>query len=201
MLLDLLDHVMSSFACWFTESIEPSMNKRCRTYCVRATFLASVAFLGPGLTTTAFGQTRPVSMDFSPGVHVYAYDGLEHKSEEHYTNLCKVVLKEFNLHADSISIMLVFLDSALQERLIKNNPARFQAAQWYGVCIKPALILMAGEDESDDTFMHEFMHSLYHRGLIFRNVQPAEIHPLIDMNEGLLLGSKSYLEYLKTRPR
>ena len=177
------------------------MNMKCRSYCARAAFLVSLAFLSLGWTTTAVGQTRPVSVDFPPGVHVYAYDGLEHKSAEHYTNLCKVVLKEFNLSTDSISVMLIFLDSGLRERLIYNNPSRFQSAQWYGVCIKPALIMMAGEDESDDTFMHEYMHSLYHLGLLFRDVQPAEIHPLIDMNEGLLLGSKSYLEYLKTRPR
>jgi hypothetical protein len=173
----------------------------CSSYLSRLILLFSLAFFGRTVNNGALGQTRPVSMDFSPGVHIYAYDGLQHKSAEHYTNLCKVVRKEFGLPTDSIAVMLVFLDAGLQEKLANNNPARFHTAQWYGVCIKPALIMMTGEDESDDTFMHEYMHALYHQGLLFRNVQPADVHPLIDLNEGLLLGSKSYLEYLKARPR
>jgi hypothetical protein len=143
---------------------------------------------------------HPRSLDFSPGVHVYAYDGAAHRSAEHYENLCRIVMTEFGLPTDSISVALVFVDAKLQEKLNTNNRERFQSLSWYGVCISPSLIIMLGEDESDDTFMHEYLHSLNHRGLLFTDIRPIEVHHLIEINEGLLLGSRSYLEYLKTKP-
>jgi hypothetical protein len=151
----------------------------------------------------AQSPVRPVSLDFSPGVHLYSYDGAEHRSAAHYLRLCEVVLKEFNvaLPVDSVLVILVFVDSETQERLSRNNLVRFQYMHWYGVSIEPALILMDGGEESDDTFMHEYMHLLHHQGRLFRDTSGGGAHLLIKLNEGLLLGSKSYLEYLKTRPR
>jgi len=170
-----------------------------RAMCIH--FVSGVLLLCSYCGRTSAQATTPLSLSDKPGVHIHAYDNGTHKSSAHYENLCKIVLKEFGLPLDSIRVNLVFVDEDLQNQLNGHNPLRFQATHWYGICLKPSLIIMLGEEESDDTFMHEYMHSLYNRGLLFRNVHPADLHPLIEMNEGLLLGSKSYLEYLKTNPR
>ena len=141
----------------------------------------------------------PGSFSTGWGVHIHAYDGREHKSEEHYENLCRVVMDEFGITNDSVSVNLIFVDSELKDKLNHNNPDRFYSPSWVGVFIKPTLIFMLGEEESDDTFLHEFMHSLHYRGLLFSNVDESDVHQLIHVNEGLLMGSRSYLEYLKTK--
>lgn len=162
--------------------------------------VVAVLVLGAMQNSAALAQMpRPLSLPAGPGVHVFAYDGRAHKSAEHYNALCRVVLKEFGIHEDSLCVTLVFVDADLQEKLNDNNPDRFVVKSWYGVSIKPGLIMMLGEDESDDTFLHEFMHLLVHRGVLFQDIAPSEVHHVIEMNEGLLLGSKSYLEFLKAK--
>jgi hypothetical protein len=148
----------------------------------------------------AFAQYHvPLSLPSSPGIHVHAYDGRPHKSSEHYEHLCRVVLKEFGIHLDTLALNLVFVDMKLQGTLNALNRDRFRGKRWVGVFIKPMLIIMLGEEESDGTFLHEFMHALHHRGLLFSDTEESDVHGLINLNEGLLLGSKSYLEYLKTQ--
>jgi hypothetical protein len=150
--------------------------------------------------TPAFTQNHaPLSLPSSPGIHVHAYDGRPHKSPEHYEHLCRVVLEEFGIHLDTLALNLVFVDMELQGTLNALNRDRFRGKRWVGVFIKPMLIIMLGEEESDGTFLHEFMHALHHRGLLFTDTEESDVHGLINLNEGLLLGSRSYLEYLKTQ--
>jgi hypothetical protein len=148
------------------------------------------------------GQTfLPESLDASPGVHLYTHDGLEHRSSSHYATLCRIVNAEFGIKVDSLSVHVVFIDQETRDRMRTNNPTRFREQDWLGAFIQPSLILILGEEESDDTFMHEYMHMLRSHGLLFPDAQPSSVHTLIDWNEGLLLGSKAYLDYLKTRPK
>jgi hypothetical protein len=142
---------------------------------------------------------QPLSLSATPGIHIHAYDNRPHKSPEHYEHLCRVVLGEFGIHIDTLSLHLVFVDMELQGTLNALNRDRFHGRRWVGVFIKPMLIIMLGEEESDGTFLHEFMHVLHHRGLLFNDTDEADVHTLININEGLLLGSRSYLEYLKTQ--
>ena len=150
----------------------------------------------------AYGQsTYPLSLPQTAGVHVFVYDNLEHKSTEYYNALFSVVLKEFGVPTDTIpSVDLIFIDQDLRGVLNGNNARRFGSADWCGAFIKPSLIIMLGEEESDDTFMHECMHYLQQQGRLFQDVHSAAVHQMIDRNEGLLLGSKSYLEFLKKKP-
>ncbi len=151
------------------------------------------------LAAPAQAQIHPVSLDTGPGVHIHAYDNRPHHDALHYENLCRVVLKEFNVHLDTLSLNLVFVDGTVQRRLNALNRDRFHNKQWVGVFIKPMLIIMLGEEESDGTFLHEFMHALNNEGLLFADeTQEDSVHELIRVNEGLLLGSESYLRYLKT---
>jgi hypothetical protein len=161
-----------------------------------ASVLVGLLLLGSG---SGSGQSNlPKSLDFSRGVHIKAYDGKRHRGADHYEQLCRVVNKEFGLPDDSVCVNLVFVDQALRQSLNANNPVRFQSADWCGAYIRPYMILMLGEEESDDTFMHEYMHALQVRGVLFKNVPFSAVHQLIDMNEGLLMGSRSYLEFLKS---
>jgi len=144
-------------------------------------------------------HSQPLSLATQSGIHIHAYDDREHKSAEHYEHLCGVVFREFGIRVDTLSINLVFVDAKLQRTLNALNRDRFRGRRWVGVFIKPMLIIMLGEEESDGTFLHEFMHALHHRGLLFSDAEEADVHSLININEGLLLGSCSYLEYLKTR--
>ena len=162
-------------------------------------FSVLVALYAVGAASSFAQIARPLSLDPSPGIHVYSYDGKAHRSAEHYTALRRVVLQEFRLPEDSVSIDLVFIDPQLRETLYTNNRGRFQSAEWCGAFITPTLIFMLGDEESDDTFMHEYMHSLQDRGVLFHDVHASTVHQLIEKNEGLLLGSKSYLEYLKAK--
>lgn len=151
-----------------------------------------------GLPAHAQNQ-QPRSLSALPGIHIHAYDNREHKSTGHYEHLCSVVLGEFGINIDTLSLNLVFVDAELQRTLNALNRDRFHGQHWVGVFIKPMLIIMLGEEESDGTFLHEFMHALHHRGLLFNDTEEADVHSLININEGLLLGSRSYLEYLKTQ--
>jgi hypothetical protein len=141
-------------------------------------------------------SVEPRSLEVSSGVHVEQHDGNVHKSEAHYEALCQVVMHEFNVHLDTIAISLVFIGEDLRDNLSRNNHLRFQTKDWTGAYVPPSLIIMVGDEESDDTFMHEFMHYLNDRGLLFTNIPASRVHAAIEKSEGLLLGSKSYLQYL-----
>jgi hypothetical protein len=147
------------------------------------------------------GQTiKPRSASAGPGVHVRSYDGRAHMDSSYYNGLCRVVMHEFGIPTESLpSIDLVFVDRETQVKLTKGNAARFASADWTGAFIQPSLILMVGEEEADDTFMHEFMHALQQSGRLFSKVPFPSVHKVIEQNEGLLLGSKSYLEFLKRK--
>jgi hypothetical protein len=156
----------------------------------------------PGPGHQAAGQlTRPRTLSDAPGVHLYSYDGRSHRSTEYYTALRKIVQGEFQVQPDSSAIDVVFIDEELREELNNANPDRFEAADWSGAFISPCLILILGERESDDTFIHEYLHFLQTRGLIFQHSPQSILHQLITQDEGLILGSKSYLLFLKKRPR
>jgi hypothetical protein len=147
------------------------------------------------------GQPQPLSLGTGPGVHIRAYDNQPHHDAQHYEHLCRIVLKEFGVQLDTLSLNLVFVDGTIQRRLNALNRDRFHNKQWVGVYIKPMLIIMLGEEESDGTFIHEFMHALNNQGLLFAGESEEDsVHELIRVNEGLLLGSESYLEYLKALP-
>ena len=141
----------------------------------------------------------PASLNDAPGVHIRSYDGKSHHSEVYYAALRNVVLKEFHLPPDSSAINLVFIPEELRESLNSSNPDRFGGADWSGAFLNPSLIFIVGTEESDDTFMHEYMHSLQVRGLLFCNVPHSVVHQVITRDEGLLLGSDSYLQFLKAR--
>lgn len=143
----------------------------------------------------------PQSLNASPGVHISNKDGLDHRSETHYTKLCRVVLDEFGVSSDSASINLVFIDEETREALSVANPDRFGKTPWVGAFVNPGLIFMVGSSESDDTFIHEYLHSLQVRGLVFQDVPVSAVHTVIQESEGLLLGSASYLQMLKVRPQ
>jgi hypothetical protein len=147
----------------------------------------------------SLGQiTRPASLPPAPGVHISSYDAKTHKDSAYYTGLCRVVLKEFGLPTDSVpQVDLVFITEEMREELESCNYDRFGSSDWTGAFINPSLVFIIGESESDDTFMHEFMHLLQQKGRLFPTVPFSAVHPLIEMNEGLLMGSRSYLEFLK----
>ncbi len=140
-----------------------------------------------------------MSLDPTAGVHVSVQDSAVHRGEDHYGSLCRVVLKEFGLPADTLpSIDLVFINRETRDILSRNNPGRFENSDWCGAFLEPSLILMLGEEESDDTFMHEFLHYLRQHDLLFQGVPASAVHRLIEQNEALLLGSESYLKCLKS---
>ena len=150
----------------------------------------------------ALGQTSlPSSLSTLPGVHIRSFDGKCHRSAEYYDALRRVILKEFHIPYDPTAINLVFIDECTRETMNLANPDRFGSADWLGAFVAPSLIFMVGDSESDDTFMHEYLHSLESRGLLFADVPRSSVHTLIQQDEGLLLGSDSYLQFLKTRPR
>jgi hypothetical protein len=139
---------------------------------------------------------EPLSLKATSGVHVEQHDGKVHKSAAHYEALCRVVLREFGVKLDTVALNLVFIGEDLRDNLSRNNHLRFQTKDWTGAYVPPSLIIMVGEEESDDTFMHEFMHHLNDRGLLFVNIPASRVHAAIEKSEGLLLGSRSYLQYL-----
>jgi hypothetical protein len=172
-------------------------NRRYTTLFSAAVTAGLIAFVVPAWSQTV----RPQSVSARPGVHVQSYDGRAHMDSAYYNGLCRVVLQEFGLPPDSLpAIDLVFVDRATQEKLTSGNAARFASPDWTGAFIRPSLILIVGEEEADDTFMHEFMHVLQQDGRLFQDVPFAAVHQLINQNEGLLLGSRSYLEFLKRKP-
>ncbi len=148
-------------------------------------------------TPTVHSQDRlPASFNEAPGLHVIAYDGLAHRSEAYYTALCAVVDSEMGIAASVARLHVVFVDQKTSDRIIAANPGRFHGKDFSGAFIPPALILLVGDDESDDTFMHEYLHFLHTQGLVFRGVPQDAVHRRIGETEGYLLASRSYIRFL-----
>lgn len=158
--------------------------------------LASSILVGQNLSP----PPHPVSIDLSPGVHIITCDSLSHRSPAHYEALCRIVLTEFGLSTDSICLTLVFVDDSLMELLNRYNTLRFSGTGWHGICINRYLVMVDGSREADDTFMHEYMHVLQQRGVLFTKVPASQVHGVIELNEGLLMGSRRYLNYLRSLP-
>jgi hypothetical protein len=153
-------------------------------------------------TTTLHTQDRlPLSFSDAPGLHVMSYDGLTHRDSAHYAGLCRVVDTEMGNTQMLERLHVVFVDQSTSDRIIAANPGRFEGKDFTGAFIAPALILMVGEDESDDTFMHEYLHYLHTRGLIFRGVPQSLVHRRIEETEGYLIASESYLAFLRRSDR
>lgn len=151
---------------------------------------------------TASAQDRlPVSFNEAPGLHVTAYDGLPHRSAAYYTALTGVVDAEMGVTPGALRLHVVFVDQETSDRIIAANPGRFHGKDFTGAFIPPGLILLVGDDESDDTFMHEYLHYLHVQGLVFRGVPQDIVHRRIDETEGYLLASRSYIRFLSAHPR
>lgn len=161
--------------------------------------------MGAGLllaaALTAHSQDRlPVSFNEAPGLHVVSYDGHDHRSEAYYSGLCAVVDAEMRVDAHTPQLHVVFVDQETSDRIIAANPGRFQGKDFTGAFIPPALIMLVGDEESDDTFMHEYLHYLHTHGLLFRGVPQDAVHRRIEETEGYLLASRSYLRFLAANP-
>ena len=89
--------------------------------------------------------------------------------------------------------------AGVSDRIIAANPGRFQGKDFSGAFIPPGLIVLVGDEESDDTFMHEYLHYLHANGLVFRGVPLDRVHHRIEETEGYLLASRSYIGFLRTQ--
>jgi hypothetical protein len=138
----------------------------------------------------------PLSFSEAPGLHVTAYDGLAHRSEAYYDALCAVVDSEMGVTRAPGRLHVVFVDQETSDRIIAANPGRFQGKDFTGAFIPPGLIVLVGDEESDDTFMHEYLHYLHTNGLVFRGVPQDRVHRRIEETEGYLLASRSYIRFL-----
>jgi hypothetical protein len=148
-------------------------------------------------TMTVHSQDRlPSSFNEAPGLHVVAYDGLQHRSGAYYAALCAVVDSEMGVACSVERLHVVFVDQETSDRIISANPGRFQGKDFTGAFIPPALIVLVGEDESDDTFMHEYLHYLHMHGLVFHGVPHDIVHRRIEETEGYLLASGNYIRFL-----
>ena len=153
-----------------------------------------------GTGAGAHSQDRlPASFNEGPGVHVVAYDGLPHRSAAYYTALCAAVDAEMGVTAGIAQLHIVFVDQETSDRIITANPGRFQGKDFTGAFIPPALIMLVGEDESDDTFMHEYLHYLHTHGLVFQGVPQDAVHRRIEETEGYLLASRRYILFLASQ--
>ncbi len=174
---------------------------RRRGNCWNSGILATVfaGMLAFAWASAAAQSSVPQSISATPGIHIRSFDGKSHRSAEYYDALRNVVLREFKIPYDSSALNIVFIGEEMRESMNVANPDRFGTADWLGAFVPPSLIFIVGDNESDDTFMHEYLHSLEYRGMLFTDVPRMSVHSLIQQDEGLLLGSDSYLEFLKTR--
>lgn len=162
---------------------------------MRFMLMASVLVLGT--TPALHSQDRlPESFNEAPGLHVVSYDGRSHRSPAYYAGLCAVVDAEMGVATVARQLHVVFVDQKTSDRIITANPGRFQGKDFTGAFIPPALIMLVGEDESDDTFMHEYLHYLHTHGSVFRGVPQDVVHRRIEETEGYLLASRSYIRFL-----
>jgi hypothetical protein len=147
--------------------------------------------------STLHTQDRlPLSFNEAPGLHVKSYDGLVHRDSSYYEGLCRVVEAEMGITRTPERLHIVFVDQSTSDRIIAANPGRFEGKDFTGAFIAPSLIIMVGEEESDDTFMHEYLHYLHTHGLVFRGVPQSLVHRRIEETEGYLIASASYLSFL-----
>ena len=152
-----------------------------------------------GTAAAGLSQDRlPSSFNETPGLHVVAYDGRLHRSTAYYAALCAVVDSEMGVTCSGERLHVVFVDQETSDRIIAANPGRFQGKDFTGAFIPPALIVLVGEDESDDTFMHEYLHYLHTHGLVFRGVPHDIVHRRIEETEGYLIASRSYIRFLRS---
>jgi hypothetical protein len=142
----------------------------------------------------------PSSFSEAPGLHVTSHDGLPHRSEAYYGALCAVVDSEMGISRAADRLHIVFVDQETSDRIIAANPGRFQGKDFTGAFIPPGLIVLVGVEESDDTFMHEYLHYLHAHGLVFRGVPQDHVHRRIEETEGYLLASLSYIRFLQSQP-
>jgi hypothetical protein len=155
------------------------------------------------LMTTAIARSQdrlPSSFNEAPGLHITSYDGRQHRSEVYYAALCTVVDSELCVAQPAERLHVVFVDQETSDRLIAANPGRFQGKDFTGAFIPPALIVLVGDEESDDTFMHEYLHYLHTHGLALRGVPQDRVHRRIEETEGYLLASQSYIRFLSALP-
>lgn len=164
----------------------------------------SILAVGLLLVAHGAGAGTPGALESlppTPGIHIRSYDGLEHRDSAHYAALCRIVTTEFGIEPPEGPLHLVFVAQDVVDRMLAANPGRFQGKGFTAVFIEPSLIIMIGAEEADDTFMHEYMHYLNTRGLLFADLSPRAAHRRIEEAEGMLLGSTSYLTYIGGRSR
>lgn len=160
-------------------------------------FVHSAIILLLAAAVTHSQDHLPLSFNEAPGLHVMAYDGLTHRSEAYYTALCAVVDSEMGVTRAPGRLHVVFVDQETSDRIIAANPGRFQGKDFAGAFIPPGLIVLVGDLESDDTFMHEYLHYLQTNGLVFRGVPHDLVHRRIEETEGYLIASRSYILFLQ----
>ncbi len=160
---------------------------------------AAIVALAIGCSKAEGGDVRaniPRSLVSDEGVTVRILDGKKHHSAAYYEALAKVVQAEFGLQTAEVQhpIRLVFISDNMSRSINDHNPD-MTGEHWCGLFVAPWVIFVT--DEGDDTFMHEYMHELNFFNDIFRDVPREQVHPLIYMNEHLLIGSDAYLRFLK----
>ena len=160
---------------------------------------AAIVLLAIGCSHANGGDVRsqmPKSLVSDQGVTVRIYDGKKHHSAAYYEALAKVVQGEFGLQTSEVQhpIRLVFVTEDMSRSINDHNPD-MGGLSWCGLYVAPWVIFVT--DEGDDTFMHEYMHELNFFNDIFKDVPRERVHPLIYMNEHLLIGSDAYLRFLK----
>ena len=161
---------------------------------------AAIVALAFGCSKADGGDVRsrlPHSLVSDQGVTVRIYDGKKHHSAAYYEALAKVVQGEFGLQTKDVEhpIRLTFITADMARSIGDHNPDMAGGETWCGLYFAPWVIFVT--EEGDDTFMHEYMHELAFFHDIFKDVAPDMIHPLIYMDEHLLIGSTAYLDFLK----
>lgn len=145
----------------------------------------------------------PKSVTVPVDVVVYTEDSLQHHTADYYRALAKVVQFEFGLDSTELPqpVRLVFVSKSLYRLIVTHNQDRFDTTENYlGTYVGPGLIFMWGKMEADDTFMHEYMHLLHGHGYLFNDVENEEtVHEYVRMDEAMLLGTKTYLNFLRLK--
>jgi hypothetical protein len=140
----------------------------------------------------------PLSLSDRPGIHIYSYDG-KTRDEKSYVMLCRIVNQELAVDiGEEQGLNVVFLDEVTIRLLIESNPDRAWGEKWYGACLDSTLIILDGDSDSHGSFIHEYIHVLHRRGLLFPNLDIGDAEEETSRAESLILGSRAYIEYLQT---
>ena len=117
----------------------------------------------------------------------------------YYNSLIDVVCSELEVVLDERpALKVVVISQETMQKLVSHNPCRWDS-EWQGSFNPPGLIFLT--PESDDTFIHEFLHWLRFHGLFFVGWEDQLlIEKAIREMEGSLLGSESYLKFLSQSP-